>query len=72
MAKVKKENYEKLTLADLNKLVNDLKSDLREMRFNRVLGSNFNLVDFRVVKKKLARVLTALRQKEISASLGGE
>lgn len=70
MAK-KIENYQNLKKTELITMVDKTKKDLREMRFDRVLGSTFNIVDFKKAKKKLAKVLTALKQNELEESQRG-
>jgi ribosomal protein L29 len=67
-----KENYKEMKKEELIKIVDEVKKELKQMRFDRVLGSTFNLVDFKKTKKKLSRVLTALSESKLGElSKGG-
>lgn len=58
-----KTNYMELEAVELNKLRVELKQKLRAMRFEQVIGSSFNLGEFRKAKQDIARINTVLTLK---------
>ena len=53
---------------DLNNKLNDLKSELFNLRFQLAINQLENPMRIRAVRKDIARVQTFLREKEISES----
>jgi len=61
--KVKELKYK--TVGELNRILADLRRQLRELRFNLAAGKVKNIRAIRTKKKDIARVLTILHQKEV-------
>lgn len=57
-----------LTTEELNQKVVDLKSELFNLRFRMATGQLDNPLVIRDVKRNIARVKTAIREREISGS----
>ena len=51
--------------AELNKMLNDLKSELFNLRFSNATGSLQNPMALDTCKKDIARVKTILREREL-------
>ena len=47
---------------ELNKLLQDLRERLRQLRFDLVAGKVKNVREIRKIKKEIARILTLLKQ----------
>ena len=54
--------------AELNKMLNDLKSELFNLRFSNATGSLQNPMALDTCKKDIARVKTILRERELGIS----
>jgi large subunit ribosomal protein L29 len=57
---------------ELQLLAGELSRELFNLRFQRAVGSQENPMRVRNVKRDLARVNTLIREREITARLGGE
>ena len=55
------------TLAELNTDLNDKKSELFNLRFQKATGQLENTAAIRECKKSIARVQTVIRQKQLAA-----
>lgn len=67
---MKYKEIEKLPSSDLVKLLREKREELRRMRFkaaNRQLG---NVKMIRVVRKDIARIMTALKKHKHNSSVG--
>lgn len=60
-----KKDFRELDVKELEKLRVEYKASLREMRFEKVVGSNFNGGEYRSLKKDIARINTILRETEL-------
>lgn len=60
-----KKNFREMGDKELAQLVVEYKEKLREMRFEKVIGSNFNISEYKKTKRDIARIKTILREKEI-------
>lgn len=58
------EELKDLTVKDLISTRDDLKKKLREVRFEKVVGSNFSSSEYRKARKKIARINTILKEIE--------
>ena len=56
-----------MSTEELTKKLKDLKSELFNLRFSLATGNLPNNTQINVVKKDIARVKTALREREIKA-----
>jgi large subunit ribosomal protein L29 len=56
------------TVAELDKLLTDLKEELFKLRFQDAINQLENPMRISAVKKDIARVKTVLREKEIQNS----
>lgn len=56
--------------ADLQKMVQDLENELFVLRVKKVTGQLENISNLRLLRKDLARVKTALRQRELAQVKG--
>ncbi len=63
MADKTKIKYADLEVGELKKLLLELKEKLRAMRINQVVGSNFDLGEYRRSKKSIAQINTILTLK---------
>ena len=54
------------TLAELNTDLNDRKSELFNLRFQKATGQLENTAAIRECKKSIARVKTVIRQRELA------
>lgn len=63
MAEKTKKKYADLQVSELKKLLVELKEKLRAMRVDRVVGSNFDLGEYRRSKKSIAQINTILTLK---------
>ena len=57
------------TVAELDKLLTDLKEELFKLRFQDAINQLENPMRISAVKKDIARVKTVLREKEIQDSV---
>ena len=55
------------TLAELNTDLNDRKSELFNLRFQKATGQLENTAAIRECKKSIARVKTVIRQRELAS-----
>lgn len=60
-----------LSVLELNDQLKQLKEELFNLRFQHAVNQLGNPVRINLVKKDIARVKTALRQKEIEQEAGG-
>lgn len=65
---MKNTEIKKLTVEELMTKLKDLKSELFNLRFQLAINQLENPMRIRAVKKDIARVLTFLREKELSES----
>lgn len=65
---MKAENLRALTDAELNKKLNDLKTELFNLRFSNATGSLTNPLSLNVCKKEIAKIKTVLRERELGIS----
>lgn len=65
---MKNSEIRKLTVEELMTKLKDLKSELFNLRFQLAINQLENPMRIKAVKKDIARVLTFLREKEISKS----
>lgn len=65
---MKNTEIRKLTVEELTTKLKDLKSELFNLRFQLAINQLENPMRIKAVKKDIARVLTFLREKEISES----
>lgn len=65
---MKNTEIRKLTVEELMTKLKDLKSELFNLRFQLAINQLENPMRIKAVKKDIARVLTFLREKEISES----
>ena len=56
-----------LSVAELNEKLSDLKAELFNLRFQLATGQLENTATITECKRDIARVLTVLRQRELSA-----
>jgi len=49
--------------SELQKLLQDCREKLRQLRFDLVAGKVKNVKEIRMIKKDIARILTLLKQK---------
>ncbi len=60
-----KANYREFTNKELISLKDELKSKMKDMRVEKVIGSNFNISEYKKAKKDIARINTILREQEL-------
>jgi large subunit ribosomal protein L29 len=60
-----KTNYREMEEKELRKIRDEHKAKLRELRFEKVIGSNFNLTEYKQAKRDIARINTLLREREL-------
>lgn len=65
---MKNTEIKKLTVEELMTKLKDLKSELFNLRFQLAINQLENPMRIKAVKKDIARVLTFLREKELSES----
>lgn len=65
---MKNTEIKKLTAEELMTKLKDLKSELFNLRFQLAINQLENPMRIKAVKKDIARVLTFLREKELSES----
>lgn len=65
MKPLKTKDFVNKTTADLAKLVADKREALRAFRFGAVASKSKNVKEGRVIRKDIARILTALRSKKV-------
>ena len=65
---MKNTEIKKLTAEELMTKLKDLKSELFNLRFQLAINQLENHMRIKAVKKDIARVLTFLREKELSES----
>ncbi len=63
-----KNNYKDMTLKELTAEENKLRSELFNLTFQNKVGQLQDTSRIRIVKKNIARVKTALKQKEIAGA----
>jgi large subunit ribosomal protein L29 len=63
MTKKQKENYQNLSLNDLQKKLIETKNKLIELKFELNAGKVKNIREIRRLKKEVARILTAINIK---------
>ncbi len=63
-----KNNYLDMTIQELTAEENKLRSELFNLTFQNKVGQLSDTSRIRIVKKNIARVKTALRQKEIAGA----
>jgi len=63
MTKKQKENYQNLSLNDLQKKLIETKNKLIELKFELNAGKVKNIGEIRRLKKEVARILTAINIK---------
>jgi len=63
MTKKQKENYQSLSLNDLQKKLIETKNKLIELKFELNAGKVKNIREIRRLKKEVARILTAINIK---------
>lgn len=68
MAK-KAEQIHDMSVGELRSALEDAKTELFNLRFQRAAGSLENHSRLRVVRRNIARYYTILRQRELAASL---
>ncbi len=57
-----KANFRELSEKELSTKRAELKSHMKDMRVERVIGSNFNLAEYKQAKKDIARINTLLTE----------
>lgn len=62
---MKANKLHEMTSQELNNKMNDLKSELFNLRFQLATGQLENPMTIKVVKKDIARVKTILREREL-------
>jgi len=67
-----KANFTELSTKELLKIKEEMKAKMKNMRVDRVTGSNFNLAEFKKAKKDVARINTILREYELGIRAMGE
>jgi ribosomal protein L29 len=60
-----KGNLEELTLEEIQNTISDIRKDMRQERFKRVTGKPENTKFIREAKRKIARLLTVKREREL-------
>ncbi len=60
--------YNELTLEELKKSEEELRKELFQLRFKVKVGSHANVRDIRENKRRVARILTAIKLKEAANS----
>ena len=66
----KKISFSELSDKELQKMYSDNKKELQDLRFKTVTAAVRNVKKIRQLKRDIARILTALRQKEIAGAKG--
>ena len=68
---MKNEEIKTLSLDQLNARLKELKTELFNLRFSHATRNLANPLAIRSVRKEIARVQTAIREKEIASAKGG-
>ena len=68
---MKNEEIKTLSLEQLNARLKELKNELFNLRFSHATRNLANPLAIRNVRKEIARVQTAIREKEIASAKGG-
>ena len=68
---MKNEEIKTLSLDQLNARLKELKNELFNLRFSHATRNLANPLALRTVKREIARVQTAIREKEIASAKGG-
>ncbi len=68
---MKNEEIKTLSLEQLNARLKELKTELFNLRFSHATRNLANPLAIRNVRKEIARVQTAIREKEIASAKGG-
>ena len=68
---MKNEEIKTLSLDQLNARLKELKNELFNLRFSHATRNLANPLAIRNVRKEIARVQTAIREKEIASAKGG-
>jgi large subunit ribosomal protein L29 len=67
---MKAENYNELSIQELTVKAREIEEQLFRLRFQLGMGQSDAVKNYRAFRKNRARVLTALRAKELSAEKG--
>ena len=65
---MKMAKFNEMTVAELNKKLNELKEELFYLRLKHAAGQLSNPMAIATTKKDIARVKTIIRQRELSAT----
>ena len=68
---MKNEEIKTLSLEQLNARLKELKTELFNLRFSHATRNLANPLAIRNVRKEIARVQTAIREKEMASAMGG-
>jgi len=58
-------NLKQMSVLELKNALQDLRTELRTLRFNKVIGQVANVSRIRLVKRRIASILTVLREYEL-------
>ena len=66
---MKAEEMRELSDGDLNKLIDDAKAEMFNMRFQKSVGKLTNTSRMRTLKKDIARAKTILHERKLAAEV---
>lgn len=70
MAKV--EDLNNLSIDELHNRLNDAREELMNLRFQQATGELTDYTRLRITRRRIARILTIIRERELAASTEGE
>lgn len=67
---MKAKDIREMTIEELNNKLNELKSELFNLRFQSATGQLQNVMVINACKKDIARVKTIIRERELKQAIG--